>query len=299
MPKSKKRKANADFVKKKKKVGKKQQADNVTKTAFRTRTVQVASQNLRASAAGSGSDGRSSTAKEDAQQFEQLLNKVAHYNANMRKNALAGLERFLAARPRQLSDTSTMLLRLFERVAPCSSDDSEQVRRALLSLLQSLLPSVPAARLSPFGPLLLVHTASAMTHIDASVRSFSLELLDLWMEHMPMMCVQSGDKLLNNLLLLIAGERTKTLNSSSAVDVARTRTLLINPSDALLTDSARLGVIRRLFTFLELALHSRNTQEDRAAHPTLEWTAQSFYVSVFPVARKFEKSMYVKCLDNS
>jgi len=66
------------------------------------------------------------------------------------------------------------------------SDADREVRLALRQLLQEVaLPLLPAGALAPFAPLLALHTAGAMTHMDERVRRDALGVLELLLQSAP------------------------------------------------------------------------------------------------------------------
>ena len=76
--------------------------------------------------------------------------------------------------------------RLVAALAPLQCDGEREVRGALPPLLRgALLPALPPPQLAPFVPLLVLHSCSAMTHLDESVRRDALPPLQLLLAAAP------------------------------------------------------------------------------------------------------------------
>jgi hypothetical protein len=73
-------------------------------------------------------------------------------------------------------------MRLTTKVVEKITDKDKSVREALAILFRTVLDQVEHHLLLPFFPLLMAHTRSAMTMIDAGVRLDSLKFLDMWLE---------------------------------------------------------------------------------------------------------------------
>lgn len=62
-------------------------------------------------------------------------------------------------------------------LAPRLTDADKECRAALRALLrEQVLPGLAGAALTPFVPALSLHTASAMTHLDESIRRDALSV---------------------------------------------------------------------------------------------------------------------------
>eukprot|EP00040_Diaphanoeca_grandis_P029596 m.173607 g.173607 ORF g.173607 m.173607 type:complete len:972 (+) comp31735_c0_seq2:100-3015(+) len=251
-----------DFERKKKKVGKVTTRANQTKVDLRSRQInireQLSTQSSEANAA--------SITNERGLGLAELLVRVAHHNANTRKDSINGLRSLFQQHPTLLSHTTT-LMRLFEKIAPRMGDSEASVRGALILLLRSVISGVSPECIGPFFPLLMVHTCSAMTKMEGDVRADSLQLLDLWFEYLPKLSVRHGTKMLENLLQLISSRKSdsKTIRGSSGsaggsgnggvgvtMGIEMHRSLLISPVSSLNTLKSRMAVLRRLHVYMEL-----------------------------------------------
>ncbi|ORZ03535.1 Rix1 complex component [Syncephalastrum racemosum] len=173
----KKRKAqNEDFKKKKIKVGKKKPLpDNYTNTSFATKSISLPNQSVTENKSQHATTKRNLT-------LIDVVSQLRHYNASVKKDALAGLQELTNTHPAlvisSLSDVIYALCKLF-------FDEDQGVRKALINFLKDWAPTVPKADLSPFASLLIEHTCSAMTHIFEDIRIDAIQLMDIWVDLLP------------------------------------------------------------------------------------------------------------------
>eukprot|EP00050_Salpingoeca_kvevrii_P021780 m.115410 g.115410 ORF g.115410 m.115410 type:complete len:956 (+) comp9476_c0_seq2:3-2870(+) len=239
-----KRKAPPDFKKKKAKVGRKQIAENATNTTFKSRSIHVATRVLPTQGEATSDRG---------QTLQDLLAKIAHHNAGMRRDAVQGLRSLFERHPERL-DAASVLMLVFQRTAPCVSDVASSVRQATLALFRDILGAVSGPRAAPFFSLLLVHVCSAMTHLAEDVRVDSLAFVDILLEHYPQLCVAHSSKLLVNFLQLVASERRVDPTAPAAAVASGARSLLVGVRNATAASPhARMSVLKRLQKLLTLA----------------------------------------------
>ena len=100
-----------------------------------------------------------------------LLKRVKHYDAARRKDALWGLRELYSAH----GMTSKLLQRslgvVFRAIANTMVDTDKDVRQALYTLLEVVLPCISAASVAtPFVQRLVAYAGSAMTSMERDIR---------------------------------------------------------------------------------------------------------------------------------
>lgn len=123
----------------------------------------------------------------------------------MKRDNLQGLHSLLQLHPTLLSGPSTLLL-ILERAMPLASDVSGSVRRACIEVLTAITAQATPEQLAPFMDLVLAHVASAMTKLEQNVRVDSLKFVDVFLAASPTLLVRHGERLIDNLMLLISAE---------------------------------------------------------------------------------------------
>ncbi|KAJ2722233.1 rRNA processing protein [Coemansia sp. Benny D115] len=228
MPKTKKKQRKTeDFKKVKLKVGKKKApASNATDTSFTAKAIVVSEQSISTDKSAEATNSRNLTLKD-------LLSKLRHYSAPVRKEAIVGLVDFLQLHPESLQ---TELGAIAQGTMRLVVDNEPTVRRSLLRLYSDLLPRV-AADLAPFASLMVVFTCSAMTHILEDIRADAVRFLDLLSEVVPAAVGQHAAQILRNFFAL--------LETNTAAGAANART-------ALLSQSSRLGIMRSCDNYLSV-----------------------------------------------
>jgi hypothetical protein len=154
---------------------------------------------------------------------------------------------------------------LFERVFPLMADAEQPVRHALLKLLKFVTAAVPTTQMVPYTPLLVAHTCRALTKLDAGVRHDALDFVDLWLACLPQHLMQHGDVLFANMLSLISSEK-------EGQDGARS--LTVNPHSRLVQRQARIDVMRRFLSLVEVInSHSGTSALPQAQAPDMPHTS--------------------------
>ncbi|KAJ1944739.1 rRNA processing protein, partial [Kickxella alabastrina] len=151
MPKTtkKKQKKAEDFKKVKLKVGKKVgPAANATDTSFTAKSIVMGGQSIMADKSAAVTNSRNMTLKE-------LVGRLRHYSAPVRKEAVGGLGDLVGMHPALLR---TDLGAIIEGSVRLVVDNEPAVRRALLRLYTSMLRTVAERDLAPFAPLMVVFT---------------------------------------------------------------------------------------------------------------------------------------------
>ena len=188
------RKVETDFKRRKGKVGGKKLApENVTRTDFRVKSLQVRQQGkvtasaaaAAAAAAGAGySSDSSSSSSEHAGSHDavplsavpKLQAQAKHHNSSVRKAALRGLATFAAHAPSQ--QVAPLLQSLLASACAAWIDEYAVVRRAGACLFHELTQSTDSAVLQPFLPLVWTYMKSALSDLSPNTRLDAL--VPLW-----------------------------------------------------------------------------------------------------------------------
>lgn len=82
-------------------------------------------------------------------------------------------------------------------------DSSGDVRMALYSLLDEVLPMLPETLVSPFFPLWVAYISTGMTHVNGAVRLDALQYTNLWLHYHPSLVAKFHSKLLPHFMTLM------------------------------------------------------------------------------------------------
>ncbi|KAI8385752.1 Rix1 complex component [Blakeslea trispora] len=257
MPNARKKKAakNEDFKKTKLKVGKKKAIpDNFTDTSFRSKSIVLPNQSINEDKSHEITTSRNLT-------LADLIVQLKHYNAGVRKEALAGMVDICSKHPPLLVSSLGLvvhgLLKLFV-------DDDREVRKATLHFLKETMTEIDPAELEPFMSLLIIYTCSAMTHIFEDVRLDAVKLMDLWIQIAPEMVVTKfWTRIMGNYMSLLTVDAnsmhaqtataTTTTNATTAASIKAAAT-----KSHLHIHKSKLGLFSSLSRFLEAGLSSDN-----------------------------------------
>jgi hypothetical protein len=113
--------------------------------------------------------------------MRELGVQLKHYNGNVRKGALNGLQEIVQKSPGAVVRTG--LAQLFASAFVAVNDAEKQVRLALYALLEEVFPIIPDVRMQPFMKLLLAHVCSGMTSLMPELRMSSVIFCDLAVKH--------------------------------------------------------------------------------------------------------------------
>ncbi|XP_073411832.1 testis-expressed protein 10 isoform X5 [Dendrobates tinctorius] len=232
-----KRKRQEDFQKVKLKVGKKRrQADNVTDTNCRIKSIRLSKQ-LREEALQPRSRRKLA--------ITDILSQMHHYNAGIKHDALVGLREILSTYP---SVIDTHISVIMSEVAAVFTDKDPMVRSAAISVLQHLAPMVSQEKLAPFFPLVSAHLSTAMTHIMIGIQEDSLKILDILLEAYPDLLIDRSNMLVKNFLELISHQKSSKEFNSEKPSVW---TLSVNPNRKVASQKWRINVLSKLKKFLQ------------------------------------------------
>ena len=161
-----------DFIRAKKKVGRKikKSTNNATDTTVRAKRINLSTQTL-------GAEGKGDAVTSRGLSMPELLNQTTHYSERVRKDALEGIRELLQSHPESLvASAATVVEKVAERL-----DDQEQVvsTAARAALKSGLLPAL-GPQASPRSPADSSSTGAALTTSPrraASTRRASSSLL--------------------------------------------------------------------------------------------------------------------------
>ncbi|KAJ2704381.1 rRNA processing protein [Coemansia sp. IMI 203386] len=241
MPKTKKQQRKTeDFKKVKLKVGKKKAPpSNATDTSFTSKSIVLSSQSITADKGAALTNSRNLTLKD-------VLGKMRHYSAPVRKDALVGLADLVSMHGHVLQ---TELGPIIESSVRLIVDAEPAVRRSLLRFYGDVLRDVPARDLAPFASLMVVFTCSGMTHILEDIRSDAIKFLDLLVDVAPTAVAQHSATIMRNFFSLL---ETKT--ATKAADAGR-QSESVNTRTSLLTQGSRLSIMQSCYKYM--SAHAR------------------------------------------
>jgi hypothetical protein len=203
MPKGGPSKKPADFKRLKHKVGKKApKAANFTDTSFTSKSINVVDQSI--------SEDKGEAVTRRNLNAQNLLKQLNHFSANMRKEALVGLEELATKHAHALNRQLGVVL---EGAIQLLVDDEKDVRAALLSFLRQLMPSVSTVAVAPFLKLMAMYARSGMTSLHRGVRLDAVKLLDVFAQLYPTLLRRHMAELLPNYAALLTPAKNTASNA--------------------------------------------------------------------------------------
>lgn len=208
MGKAKKRKTE-DFHKPKLKVGKRKPVGtNVTKTEFKTSTINIASQ----------LEEINDPKTKKNQTLKDLLSQINHYNATIRHEACLGFRDLFQNHPDIMhNQIGTWISKLFGKVV----DIDSAVRHSLHLTIQYVMKNLTISEVSPFVNIIVAHICCGLTHINEAVQIDALLLVDIILEKFPKLFVSYGGKLLPSLVDLVSKQGKRETNSSQTLNTSK------------------------------------------------------------------------------
>ena len=166
-----------DFIRAKKKVGRKiKKSNNVTDTTVRAKRINLSTQTL-------GAEGKGDAVTSRGLSMPELLNQTTHYSERVRKDALEGIRELLQSHPESLVASAATVV---EKVAERLVDQEQVVRTAARAALKSgLLPALGPHGLAPFARRLVLHVGAALTHVAPAVRRDAPRVLEALLDAAP------------------------------------------------------------------------------------------------------------------
>ena len=158
-----KRQPFSDFKKKTAKVGRKVQSSNTTKIEVTSKRIQIPLQ----------SQITATKPENEQENLTLLLKTLQHYNGPARTTALEDLKELLS-----LSDhTESYISLIFPPALELLFDDERDTRKALITLLTSLLSRYPSHSFISIVPVTITYICSGLTSLNKGVRRDALSLL--------------------------------------------------------------------------------------------------------------------------
>ena len=167
-----------DFIRAKKKVGRKikKSSNNATDTTVRAKRINLSTQTL-------GAEGKGDAVTSRGLSMPELLNQTTHYSERVRKDALEGIRELLQSHPESLVASAATVV---EKVAERLVDQEQVVRTAARAALKSgLLPALGPHGLAPFARRLVLHVGAALTHVAPAVRRDAPRVLEALLDAAP------------------------------------------------------------------------------------------------------------------
>ncbi|TIB79485.1 hypothetical protein E3Q23_00122, partial [Wallemia mellicola] len=254
-------KLNKILLKQKTKLGKgKQAASNSTNTSFKARSVALPGQSILKDI-----DENEPRTKRNLT-LKDLIIHMKHYSANVRKDGLLGLRELITNYPSTIQPNLSTIIDGITRIIV---DEDAGVRKTLQSFVSELFPRIPAQSWTPFSPILLLFTASGLSHIFPEVRLDSIKFLDILIDFIPDFVVQGwAGRSLSNNVTSIGGRQIiecymALLNAKGDDKGPAGGSTVTTTANAMFTLSinSRLVVLKSLSKFLKTALVSNDNNE--------------------------------------
>lgn len=187
-----KNKANTDFTKLKRKVGKKApEVASTTNTTIISKTIDVPLQAL---------EEKTEPVTSRNLTLNDLLQQVVHYNPSVRREAYQGLAELFGKYPDIFErNISHLIVRFGEGMI----DSDPQVRRSVCALMFQHLYIIPPAKMNPFMSMYMQYIAAAISHIDSGIRADSVHFLRLLNTLYPALIRQHCTPLLPNFTQIL------------------------------------------------------------------------------------------------
>lgn len=153
----------SDFKKKTAKVGRKVKSSNVTKIEVTSKRIQIPLQ----------SQITVTKPENEQENLSLLLKTLQHYNGPARTTALEDLKELLAV---SLASESYISI-IFPPALELLFDDERDTRKALISLLTTLLDRYPSHSFLSIVPVTITYICSGLTSLNKGIRRDTLSLL--------------------------------------------------------------------------------------------------------------------------
>ncbi|KAI8900497.1 hypothetical protein BC833DRAFT_646965 [Globomyces pollinis-pini] len=229
----KKREKQADFQKKKLKVGKgKAVAANSTDVNFKSKSIHVPTQHI---------NSQDST---NTQTLTNILNALNHHNDAIRQDATTQLKDLYSKDP-QLFIYS--IDKITQAISRGFVDDSDSIRKAIFKFAEEYFDLISDLDMSPFFSVLIVYTGSAMTHINERIRLSGLRLIKLVCDKYPKLVSKYAGNLLPQFLDILKAEK-----KSNSKGFTTTNNFSANSKLGLL--QSRDEVLESFYIFLSLLM---------------------------------------------
>ena len=221
----------SDFKKKTAKVGRKVKGGNVTKIEVTSKRIQIPLQ----------SQITAAKPENEQENLGLLLKTLQHYSGPARTSALEELKELLANSP----STESYLSLIFPPALELLFDDERDTRKALLSLLTTLLARFPSHTFVSIVPVTITYICSGLTSLNKGVRRDALSLLLAIANLHSHILTPHLEKVVGHVLaLLVDPGQSGGQDSLGATSTATFASGGGSVSKAKLDDSWKKGVVR-------------------------------------------------------
>lgn len=239
---SAKKQPYSDFKKKTAKVGRKVKGGNVTKIEVTSKRIQIPLQ----------SQITAAKPENEQENLRVLLKTLQHYSGPARTTALEDLKELLANSP----STESYISLIFPPALELLFDDERDTRKALVTLLTSLLTRFSSQSFLSIVPVTITYICSGLTSLNKGVRRDALSLLLSIANAHSYILIPHLEKLVAHTLALLvdpsqAGGQDSLGSTSSAIFATTGGSL----SKAKLDDSWKKGNTRTAETAKPTANH--------------------------------------------
>ena len=165
-----------DFIRAKKKVGKKIKKHANHGHDCSREADQPARQTV-------GTEGKGEPLTHRGLSISELLNQTSHYSEKVRKDALEGMRELLEAHPETMKGSAAAVV---EKTAERLVDREQIVRIAARGALKhGVLPALGKRGVAPFAKRLVLHVGAALTHVDPVTRRDAPAALETLLDAAP------------------------------------------------------------------------------------------------------------------
>lgn len=230
-------KGEEDFIKKRKKVGKKNTGTKATNVNVRTKRIRIHEQFI--------TREKSEIVNYRNKSLDDLVSQFTHFSANVRKDAVLGLRDLFAHNIILYSTSANVLI---TKSIKLLLDSDTGVRQALLSVYSTLLPNIPENQLLPFSDLLNSFINNGLTSINPSIQRSTILLIQILLDIDYCLFQSTATKLLSNMVKLISNTKPTTLPSRGILSSNRSHHCISSKEQQSLMDLT-LETIQRLFIY--------------------------------------------------
>ncbi|XP_018561687.1 testis-expressed protein 10 homolog [Anoplophora glabripennis] len=215
---------------------------NVTKTDFKIKPI-VLVQQLKEKDASTPLSKRKLDVKD-------LLNRIKHYNENVRYGACEELAEMMKIHSDEL--INMYLSQIITSVSTLMQDRERKVRKSAAKVINTILEIVPDFKVEAFFNHFSTNIRCAMTNIDKNIQEDSLLFLDCFIKYNSGLIFKTSEKLLPAFFTLISKLRS---------DSTLMRTLTVNLGSKMTSVTWRLKVLSRLHAVLETIIRNHNLED--------------------------------------
>lgn len=191
-----KKKSDAAFTKKKKKVGKKLVKSNETTISIKTRKISLPQQHAK----------KDSNIVFKGKSISEYLIGTKHTNSNQRVQNLVNIQEMLSNNLHLIEHNAGALL---ERIGMVLQDSEENVRSSALVLAKTILHHIKSEDLFPFLQVFMTQLSSGMLHIDKGVQKTTVHMITTLFQNHISNSMIFAESLLTSLATLLSTNKNK------------------------------------------------------------------------------------------